>query len=109
MKPSKVRFQSPVQKPPRMTAPSPRTIPLHESYTNRPIRRSLRCFQCDSPHHIKWRCPEYVCPFCRKRAPEHAQKDCPVRRQGEHAPFDDGLRGYFDIDGYDDGNLTGEC
>ena len=72
------------------------------SYNHAP--RPLRCFQCNSPNHIKWQCDMYTCPKCGKRAPGHAQKNC---REG--LTFNDGLRGHYDIEGDYDGNLTGEC
>ena len=39
-------------------------------------------------------------------APGHSQEDCPEKNL-QHE--DDGQRGYHDIYGFEDGNLTGEC
>lgn len=70
--------------------------------STRETRFALRCFQCDSPSHIKWNCPDYRCKLCGHAAPGHSQRDC-------LQPYDDGLRGHYDIEGERDGNLTGEC
>ena len=99
---------------PRKVYPRP-PIPIFRetfpSSSQRPIRtpqyastsRVLRCFQCDSPHHLKWYCPLYTCRLCKKMTPGHSQRDCPMNQP----QFDDDVRGYFDIEG-DDGNLRGE-
>ena len=68
--------------------------------------RVIRCFQCDSPHHLKWYCPQYRCRTCDKLSPGHSLRDCP---QKFSETFNDGLRGHFDIEGDEDGNLNGEC
>ena len=68
--------------------------------------RIYRCFQCGDAGHIKWYCNQYRCRYCRRIAPGHSQKDCPSNKE---KPYDDGYRGYFDIGGEEDGNLTGEC
>jgi hypothetical protein len=65
--------------------------------------KTYQCFQCGDPTHFKWDCPLYTCQTCDQTAPGHAPKAC----QGHI--FDDGIHGHYDIDGYDDGNLTGEC
>ena len=66
------------------------------------------CYQCSSPHHFRPHCPQYSCPYCNVRAPGHAQRDCSENpRNNDH--FDDGIRGYYDIGGENDGNLGGEC
>ena len=76
------------------------------TYVPRPNPRVIRCFQCNSPQHIKWYCPQYRCRGCDKLSPGHALRECPRNRP---ETFDDGLRGYFDLGGDEDGNLTGEC
>jgi hypothetical protein len=61
-----------------------------------------QCFECRDPTHFKWDCPFYKCRTCDQVAPGHAPWAC-------HGHIhDDGIRGHYDIDGYDDGNLTGE-
>jgi ribosomal protein L37AE/L43A len=66
-------------------------------------RRQYQCFQCGDPTHFKWDCPLYTCQTCNQTAPGHVPKAC----QGHI--YDDGIHGHYDIDGYNDGNLTGEC
>jgi hypothetical protein len=66
-------------------------------------RRQYQCFQCGDPTHFKWDCPLYTCQTCNKMAPGHAPRVC----QGHN--YDDGIRGHYDIDGYNDDNLTEEC
>ena len=93
-----------IQKP---TFPVPSTSnirPLRPPYPQVALRTQIRCFQCNSPLHIKWYCNEYRCKSCKKIAPGHSYKDCPK----EYRLFDNGTWGYFDIKG-DDGNLGGEC
>jgi hypothetical protein len=67
--------------------------------------RQPRCYQCDSPSHLKWQCHRYRCRTCKKTAPGHPLLKCPMNRA---ELYDDGIRGYYDIEG-DDGNLNGEC
>ena len=50
--------------------------------------RNIRCFQCDSPHHLKWYCPQYRCQTCDKLSPGHSLRDCP---QKYAETYDDGL------------------
>ena len=69
--------------------------------------RSLRCFECDSPNHLKWNCPHYRCRFCKQMTPGHSQRDCP-QNPNNVSRYEDGMRGHFDIEG-DEGNLRGEC
>jgi hypothetical protein len=99
------------ERPPTVRQPmaSSSTIrPLRPPYPPQVAPRSrIRCFQCDSPSHIKWYCIEYRCKSCRKIAPGHSYKDCPRHLETE-PPFDDGIRGYYDVE-EDDGNLGGEC
>ena len=66
----------------------------------------LRCFQCDSPTHIKWNCPKYRCRYCGDMAPGHSQQNCP---KNGFETYDDGLWGHYDIRGEEDGNVNGEC
>jgi hypothetical protein len=47
--------------------------------------------------------PLYICRTCDQVAPGHAPRACKGR------VYDDGIFGHYDIDGYEDGNLTGEC
>ena len=99
-KPRHVRFEPPPQAGPSRIIPSPYV------QTNRPRRNEVayRCYKCDSPNHFKQDCPQYQCFNCKKVAPGHWTKDCPQLRY-----FNDDPRGHYDIDGYDDGNLNGEC
>ena len=86
--------------------PGPSQIPdnSHRATLRYPNpQRQYRCYQCDSPSHFKWDCKHYKCKTCNQTAPGHAPRNCPG------PTYDDGLRGYFDLGGYDDGNLTGEC
>ena len=105
LKPMRVRFKSTPVSP---FQPSPSTS--RSQITQRPpvqyaqTHRQLRCFQCESPHHIKWHCDLYICKKCGQRAPGHSQGNCPGRYI-----FDDDTRGHFDIEGEFDGNLNGEC
>jgi len=122
LKPTKVRFRTTFPSEIGNELPSTR-IPSFASSssriqtTNRPpvsyarTTRPLRCFQCDSPNHIKWYCSLYTCPLCKIKQPGHAQKNCPNRsnRRQTTRSYDDGERGFFDIDGYEDQNLNGEC
>ena len=66
----------------------------------------LYCFQCNSPHYLKWNCPNYQCQLCKEIAPGRSQRNCPWTKP-QH--FDDGERGYFDIGGEEDRNMWGEC
>jgi hypothetical protein len=61
------------------------------------------CFECGDPTHLKWDCPLYICRTCDQVAPGHAPKACWER------VYDDGICGHYDINSYNDGNLTGEC
>ena len=65
------------------------------------------CFQCGSPAHIKWYCPDYRCQFCRRISPGHAAKECPDHPSQQHDSSYD-PRGYVDVSGFEDGNLDGE-
>jgi hypothetical protein len=73
------------------------------TYGQNYARRQYQCFECSDPTHFKWDCPFYKCRTCGQTAPGHAPQAC----QGRF--HDNGIRGHYDIDGYDDGNLTGEC
>ena len=90
-------------RPPPPPVPVCREIPRQRSAPDRPPRRIIRCYQCNSTEHIKWYCTRYRCPGCDKISPGHAQHDCPGMR------YDDGMRGHHDVYGEEDGNLTGEC
>ena len=85
----------------------PSSCTVHFAHPNHSFQPHIFCcFQCDSPHHLKWNCPNYWCRLCEGIAPGHSQKNCPQNRP-QH--FDDGERGYFDIGGEEDGNMQGEC
>ena len=43
--------------------------PVLRSNPNPKKWTQLRCFQCDSPTHIKWNCPQYCCRYCDDMAP----------------------------------------
>jgi hypothetical protein len=118
LRPTKVypRRIPPITERPRVTIRKP-TFPVPSTSTIRPLlppypqvapRSQIRCFQCNSTLHIKWHCSEYQCKSCKEFAPGHAYKNCPRHLVDFEGPFDDGTRGYFDIEG-DDGNLNGEC
>jgi hypothetical protein len=47
-------------------APPPRSIKV----------AALRCFKCTKIGHMQSHCPDYQCPYCRKYAPGHYQKQC---------------------------------
>jgi len=43
----------------------------------RPVQvAAVRCFKCRKLGHMQSHCPEYQCPYCRKYAPGHYQKEC---------------------------------
>jgi ribosomal protein S14 len=73
------------------------------TYGQNYTRQQYQCFECGDPTHFKWDCPFYKCRTCRETAPEHMPQACHGRIH------DDGIRGHYDIDGYEDGNLTREC
>jgi hypothetical protein len=73
------------------------------TYGRNYARRQYQCFECSDPTHFKWDCPFYKCRTCGETAPGHAPRACHGRIH------DDGIRGHYDIDGYEDGNLNGEC
>lgn len=112
------RLFNPVKTYPRPRIPLMREEhrPTPSSSNIRPLRppyppipkpsRQIRCFQCDSPLHIKWYCNEYRCRACKKIAPGHSLRDCP---NNQPELYDDGIRGHYDIAGEEDGNLDGEC
>src|SRR5277367_178970 len=85
------------------TRPSRPPYP-HINTQTAPLSRRIRCFQCDSPQHIKWYCNQYRCRYCHRLAPGHSQKNCP-----NLPPIEDYQHGHYDIGGEEDGNLTGEC
>ena len=112
--PVKIHPQPPfprVRKVSRLTPNSPSSAShlRQTTYSNLPrIWQPIGfwCFQCDSPHHIKWDCRQYHCRICKIVAPGHSQKDCPEKNL-QHE--DNGQRGYHDTYGFEDSNLTGEC
>jgi hypothetical protein len=100
-KPQRVRM---VTSPIPLPGPSRRPDNSHRAtYSRNYTRPQYQCFQCGDPTHFKWDCPLYICQTCDQVAPGHAPRAC--RGRG----YDDGIRGHYDIDGYEDGNLTGEC
>ena len=106
--PPPIRERRPIIPTIRQPIPSTSNIrPLRPPYPQTATHSRIRCFQCDSPSHIKWYCNFYRCKSCRKVAPGHSYRECP-RNYEDEIPFDDGIRGHFDIEG-DDGNLAGEC
>jgi hypothetical protein len=73
------------------------------TYGRNYARQQYQCFECGDPTHFKWDCPFYKCRTCGETAPGHTPRAC-------HGHIhDDGIRGHYDIDGYEDGNLTREC
>jgi hypothetical protein len=73
------------------------------TYGRNYARRQYQCLECGDPTHFKCNCPFYRCRTCGGTAPGHAPRAC-------HGHIhDDGIRGHYNIDGYKDGNLTGEC
>ena len=104
-KPTLFHFKEmPIPPPP----PQPSTSSLNLSACWHRIRymrsgEPMRCYECNSLSHIKWNCQQYVCPLCGQRQPGPAQKNCP------HHYHDDGTRGYFDIEGGETSNYSGEC
>jgi len=43
----------------------------------RPVQvAAICCFKCRKLGHMQSHCPEYQCPYCRKYAPGHYQKEC---------------------------------
>jgi hypothetical protein len=100
-KPQRVRL---VTSPIPLPGPSRCPDNSHRAtYSRNYTRPQYQCFQCGNPTHFKWDCPHYICRTCDQVAPGHAPRAC--RGRG----YDDGIRGHYDIDGYEDGNLTGEC
>ena len=80
-----------------------------------PYRPRTRCFVCQQTNHTKQDCTNYQCRICKIWAPGHRFRNCPNRLQrtikeeeDSSTAADDGT-GYFDIEGYEDGNLNGEC
>lgn len=85
-------------------------------YASTSRRPHTHCFLCKATDHVKQDCTEYRCRRCNIWAPGHRPRNCPVRPpltikeedDGTLISFDDG-NGYYDIEGYEDGNLNGEC
>ena len=89
------------------TQPTPSlSQPVLRSNPNPKKRTQLRCFQCDSPTHIEWNCPQYCCRYCDDMAPGHSQQNCP---KNGFETYDNRLQGHYNIGGEEDGNLNGEC
>jgi hypothetical protein len=100
-KPQRVRM---VTSPIPLPGPSRCPDNSHRAtYSRNYTRPQYQCFQCGDPTHFKWDCPLYICRTCDQVAPGHAPRACRGRA------YDDGVRGHYDIDGYKDGNLMGEC
>jgi hypothetical protein len=62
-----------------------------------------QCFECGNPTHFKQNCPFYTCQTCKQPASGHAPWAC------HGCIHDDGIHGYYDIEGEYKGNLTREC
>jgi hypothetical protein len=93
-----------VTSPTPLPGPSQRPDNSHQAtYSRNYTGLQYQCFQCGDPTHFKWDCPLYICQTCDQVAPGHAPRACRGRA------YDDGIHGHYDIDGYDVGNLTGEC
>jgi hypothetical protein len=71
------------------------------TYGQNYARCQYQCFECGDPTHFEWDCSFYKCQTCNQVAPGHAPQAC-------HGCIH-GIRGHYDIDGYNDGNLTREC
>jgi hypothetical protein len=100
-KPQRVRI---ITSPTPLPGPSRYTDNSHQAtYSRKYTHPQYQCFQCGDLTHFKWDCPLYTCRTCDQVAPGHAPKACKGRT------YDDGIRGYYGIDRYDDENLTGEC
>ena len=104
--PYKVQPQPPIPAT-WLTQPIPSASqPTLHSNPNPKKQTVLHCFQCNSLTHIKWNCPQYRCRYCNDMAPGHSQQNCP---KNGFEPYNDGLRGHYDIGGEEDGNLNMEC
>jgi hypothetical protein len=66
--------------------------------------REYSCFKCGSKEHLMYHCPKYRCKTCRRLAPGHRFRECP-RNNEEH---EEDPTGYHDVEGFLDGNLSGE-
>jgi hypothetical protein len=100
-KPQRVQV---VTSPIPLPRPSRRSDNSHRAtYSRNYTCPQYQCFQCGDPTHFKWDCPLYICQTCDQVAPGHAPRACKGRI------YDDGIRGHYNINGYEDGNLTGEC
>ena len=86
--------------------------PLARIYTR-------KCHACNSPHHTKAICPKYRCAHCHRTAPGHLHKDWTIKKLKDQKcnktridsklpPFSEDDR-YYDVEGYQDGNLNREC
>jgi ribosomal protein L37AE/L43A len=73
------------------------------TYGQNYARRQYQCFECGDPTHFKWNCPLYTCKTCKQTAPGHAPQACHERI------FDDGIRGYYDVEEEYNRNLMEEC
>ena len=87
------RINNPVKVYPKSRSPNVQPIPSTSSHLQQSNRQMsniqypnlqygiqslrIRCFQCDSPYHIKWDCRRCQCRYCKEVAPGHSQKGCP--------------------------------
>jgi hypothetical protein len=67
-------------------------------------RHEYRCFKCGSAEHLMYHCPSHRCYNCRRLAPGHKANECPhvIPRSIDEET------GYHDVEGFLDGNLSGE-
>jgi ribosomal protein L37AE/L43A len=75
----------------------------HATYGQNYARQQYQCFECGDPTHFEWDCPFYTCRTCKQMAPGHAPLAC----HGQI--FNDGIRGHYNVKGFEDGNLPREC
>ena len=50
-----------------------------ESTFSTPISFLLHCQECTDQRHQYYKCPQYICDHCYRRAPRHRVSDCPDR------------------------------
>ena len=109
--------------------PEEEETPSKPSTSSRPLLTNMEwpslvhkpCVLCGTnPAHPRKYCLEYKCPFCHLYAPEHTPSQCKRRPRKTRkitkikeepvspTPFNWEYDGYYDIEGYDDGNLNRE-
>ena len=50
-----------------------------ESTFSTPVSFLLHCQECTDQQHQYYKCPQYICNHCYRRAPRHRVSDCPDR------------------------------